>query len=295
MDEPVEPKTAEPLILPAIPERPLDSDCCGGGCVPCVMDIYQQELELWQVECDSITRGETQDTKQDIANQEEILCPKVYKKYKIIRIVNEATDIVRIRCQLPPHQSLGLFLGQHVIISIQLKKIQAFYVRKKNYEKLFFVFFTVKIYSDGRASQIVKNWKVGDSIEVRGPAGHFHYIPNKVGLLLFLNNKMIVILCQVSNQYEISIQFWLLCTCPNNYPILLPKFFLQEPESAPWRYKHGEEIQLGHLTEEIMKKELSSSQIDRVLVLVCGTRSFDKHVLTGLKEIGISEFNIHRF
>lgn len=31
------------------PEKPLDSDCCGGGaCCPCVWDTYFEQLERWQ-------------------------------------------------------------------------------------------------------------------------------------------------------------------------------------------------------------------------------------------------------
>lgn len=30
------------------PVRPLDSDCCGQGCTPCVNDIYEQELTIWR-------------------------------------------------------------------------------------------------------------------------------------------------------------------------------------------------------------------------------------------------------
>ena len=59
-----ETRNAEPLIFPPAPERPLDSDCCGGGCVPCVLDIYEQELQLWQDECARIMRGEGQDSSQ---------------------------------------------------------------------------------------------------------------------------------------------------------------------------------------------------------------------------------------
>ncbi|MFT4197429.1 MAG: oxidoreductase-like domain-containing protein [Pseudoxanthomonas sp.] len=29
---------------PQPPEAPLDSDCCGSGCAPCVYDLYQEEL-----------------------------------------------------------------------------------------------------------------------------------------------------------------------------------------------------------------------------------------------------------
>ena len=29
------------------PERPADDDCCGGGCSPCVWDIYNARLDSW--------------------------------------------------------------------------------------------------------------------------------------------------------------------------------------------------------------------------------------------------------
>ena len=28
-----------------VPWRPLDSDCCGSGCNPCILDIYTQVLK----------------------------------------------------------------------------------------------------------------------------------------------------------------------------------------------------------------------------------------------------------
>ena len=36
--------------LPLPPEKPLESDCCGQGCVPCVKEIYEENLIIWQNE-----------------------------------------------------------------------------------------------------------------------------------------------------------------------------------------------------------------------------------------------------
>ena len=30
----------------SLPVPPLDSDCCGSGCTPCIFDIYEQELKI---------------------------------------------------------------------------------------------------------------------------------------------------------------------------------------------------------------------------------------------------------
>lgn len=43
--------------LPPKPQEPLPEDCCGSGCVPCVTDIYEQELRLWKEECRRIRAG----------------------------------------------------------------------------------------------------------------------------------------------------------------------------------------------------------------------------------------------
>jgi len=35
---------------PTPPRKPEPHECCGTGCIPCVMDIYEEEL--WQYEKD---------------------------------------------------------------------------------------------------------------------------------------------------------------------------------------------------------------------------------------------------
>ena len=47
-------------ILPKKPERPLDSDCCGQGCSPCVLDIYDEDLKIWERECAQIISGQVE-------------------------------------------------------------------------------------------------------------------------------------------------------------------------------------------------------------------------------------------
>ncbi len=37
-------------IVPQPPRKPEPYECCGTGCIPCVMDIYEEEL--WQYEKD---------------------------------------------------------------------------------------------------------------------------------------------------------------------------------------------------------------------------------------------------
>ena len=50
--------------LPRKPERPLDSDCCGQGCVPCVFDLYEEEVKIWEEECREVTERESKEFGQ---------------------------------------------------------------------------------------------------------------------------------------------------------------------------------------------------------------------------------------
>lgn len=58
----MEEETEDDELCPEPPQKPLDSDCCGTGCTPCVFDIYEKELALWEEECERIrSLGSKQD------------------------------------------------------------------------------------------------------------------------------------------------------------------------------------------------------------------------------------------
>jgi hypothetical protein len=42
--------------LPPQPERPLNNDCCGGGCADCVFTLYARDLRRWVREVKEIRR-----------------------------------------------------------------------------------------------------------------------------------------------------------------------------------------------------------------------------------------------
>jgi hypothetical protein len=49
------------------PEKPLPSDCCGGGaCCPCVWDDYFEKLRLWQEQ-----QGESDSKSMSIEQSDE--------------------------------------------------------------------------------------------------------------------------------------------------------------------------------------------------------------------------------
>jgi hypothetical protein len=40
-----------PRDKPPRPLPPEPGDCCGGGCVRCVFDIHDEQLEAWRAAC----------------------------------------------------------------------------------------------------------------------------------------------------------------------------------------------------------------------------------------------------
>jgi len=40
----------EPDEKPLAPPKPLPQDCCGTGCIPCVMDLYDEAMEQYRID-----------------------------------------------------------------------------------------------------------------------------------------------------------------------------------------------------------------------------------------------------
>lgn len=51
---------SEPDDLPPPPERPDPEECCNSGCVPCIMDYYEEAMERWRDKVAAIKRQRAQ-------------------------------------------------------------------------------------------------------------------------------------------------------------------------------------------------------------------------------------------
>ena len=55
--------------LPPEPEKPLNSDCCGGrACCPCVWDVYFEKLAEWR-EAKRVLETQAAETEDDTAQK----------------------------------------------------------------------------------------------------------------------------------------------------------------------------------------------------------------------------------
>ena len=100
--------------LPPEPEKPLQTDCCGSGCSPCVFDLYEKDMELWRKECLL-----TKHSYSRSSSESEHIASLSFSKYTSLELqsvteLNTDTSVYRFR--LPEGTSLKLEIGQHLLL-----------------------------------------------------------------------------------------------------------------------------------------------------------------------------------
>nr|XP_048717212.1 NADH-cytochrome b5 reductase-like isoform X5 [Caretta caretta] len=168
--------------LSLMPTEPLPSQCCGSGCKPCVYDVYQKELAQWEEAKAKKDRSLLSKQKEESSNSE--LNPDTFTAFKISSVEQLTEDTCQYTFQLPGNSSLGLSLGQHIVLRGMVNglEVQRAYtpVSPVNAEGYFEVL--IKCYEAGLMSQYVKSWIEGDTVFWRGPFGGFPYSPNQKSL-----------------------------------------------------------------------------------------------------------------
>ena len=108
--------------LPDAPEEPLPSDCCGGGCVPCVMDIYHEQLEQWlhfkAMPPDQRAKWKEDQKEREKWNKDTTSAVSLaeYRTFTIEKIDQVSGDCFVFTFGLPSDTTLGLQVGQHLVL-----------------------------------------------------------------------------------------------------------------------------------------------------------------------------------
>ena len=108
--------------LPEPPEEPLQGDCCGTGCSPCVFDIYQEELTKWKqlsqmtpeeraARAERKQKGEAKNRLLPVA-----LSKEQYRDFQIIKMKEVCENMFLFEFALPPLSVLGVDIGQHMTL-----------------------------------------------------------------------------------------------------------------------------------------------------------------------------------
>ncbi|KAM7161603.1 NADH-cytochrome b5 reductase-like isoform 1-T1 [Macrochelys suwanniensis] len=294
--------------LSLMPTEPLESQCCGSGCKPCVYDVYQKELAQWEEAKAKKDRSLLTKQKEESSNSE--LKPDTFTAFKISSVEQLTEDTCQYKFELPGNSSLGLSLGQHIVLRGMVNglEVQRAYtpVSPVNAEGYFEVL--IKCYEAGLMSQYIKSWIQGDTVFWRGPFGGFPYSPNQYGELLMLASgtgiaPMLPIL-QYITENEDDETFITLVGCFRTFENIYLKPLLQDQsrywnvrtcyvlsqesslEKLPWSYQ--ENTHTGHITENLMKKMINSCR-RKPFVLICGSVAFNEDMTRSLKAIGLKQ------
>ena len=330
------------------PIPPLPENCCGQGCTPCVNDIYEAELKLWEKAAANNTDQVKNDFEEENADK-DVIFRDIYSAYKIDKIfpVIENTKIFRFslpyfNASLVPERTS---IGQHVILKAPaltdgVKQHSNGYVTRqytilssptcKGYFDIM-----IKLYKNGLASQVIRDWKVGDQVEFRGPFGEFpnrFMKPSETKQIHLLDYDHIILIAagtgiapmvQVINYIledeEIETRLHLLYSCKNSSEILLKDqiksfaefwnfkitYFLTAQgdnisNSANWksqlRYANVETERISIKTIEIyLASRNLEAKSSKNLYLVCGTKQFEVDSINNLKLLQIPENCIFKF
>nr|XP_014347844.1 PREDICTED: NADH-cytochrome b5 reductase-like isoform X3 [Latimeria chalumnae] len=279
------------------PTEPLPSQCCGSGCRPCVFDIYEGELERWT---------------QAKAKKDKSLLTRKREEPKLKSVEQLTEDTYLYTFALPSETSLGLKLGQHIVLrgTVNGLEIQRAYtpVNSVDTTGYFDVLIKVTIYEEGLMSHYIKSWKRGDRVFWRGPFGGFPYRPNQYGQLIMLASgtglaPMLPILQHITANEEDE-TFVILVGCFRTFKDIYMKQLLLEQsrywnirtfyalskeeslEKLSWSYR--ENTHLGRITKSVIANLINSCK-RKPFVLICGSLTFNDDMVSCLKSLGIEE------
>ncbi|XP_046554367.1 NADH-cytochrome b5 reductase-like [Haliotis rubra] len=305
---------------PEKPVKPLDSDCCGNGCVPCVFDIYDEEVKIWEQECLRLKQKDNEpenvSDSEDSGNEEPVLSKDKYRRVKIISVTMETKDSARYRMRLPRGKSLGLSIGQHIIIRGYLDStpVTRQYTPISSVEVKGYFDLLIKIYPKGQMSQIVKRWKEGEYVDVRGPFGSFSYKLNQCQTLYLLAAgtgiaPMSQVIQGILGEEDEETRVRLIYACRTYSDILMKTeldawssfwnfsviYALSQESDEPSRcYRYGDQVHAGRVSDTLLDSELGNKK-ENLLVLICGTKTFEADMIDHLKTLGLSEDKFFRF
>lgn len=310
------------ILFPPKPKEPLDSECCGTGCTPCVFNIFKEKLKRWELDCEEISKGSYVQADNEPSTK-TVISPYEYSKF----VVKEITDDCQ-SCKILRFKKYGcseeepliyynfpVKLGQHVVLKIE-RKTRQYTVLDVTKDGSFTIIF--KIYSTGVLTPFIDKLKVEDIVEMRGPFGkEFIYRPNFYQrLVIFAAGTGIApfsrIIDQVLGSEDDETRIVLYFSCRNETEVLLLGKLKEWTRS--WNFSvayflpkilDAANAQGMHYGMTIFEQKIDSSVIDKLLssfsnkagnlYLICGTKSFEKDMVKYLTNFGITSENIRLF
>lgn len=301
--------------LPLPPEKPLESDCCGQGCNPCVFDIYESDITKWVKNCRRILSSPGDALQGIDDNQLQlaiILAEFTSLQISYIRKISE--NLIIYRFKIPNNKSIHMNPGQHLILGYKVdgSMLTRQYTPVSAIDTVGYFDVFIKIYEHGKMSEKIRQWQVGDYALWRGPFGNFQYRANKYKKIIMLAAgtgvaPMIQIMRYVTDNENDDTCLHLILAV-KYYDDLALKAELDDLkqywnvtieyilscEKDVTKFKYGDKITLGRIDYDFLEKVLLHPS-SNFQVLICGTKSFEKDMIKYLIRSGLAADNYYRF
>ncbi|XP_071563929.1 NADH-cytochrome b5 reductase-like isoform X1 [Temnothorax nylanderi] len=283
------------------PKTPLEEDCCGSGCTPCIFDVHKTLLREWE--------GRKTQAKVKIADN--LLCLLSYKPFVITNISDTSEDYISVcleypECKTENNVSLHLIPGQYVMLH-SWSKSRPYTPIAWTYKSLVFL---VKVYEHGEFSLLLKNAPIGSGINIRGPYGDFKYERNSFRqIVMFSIGSGIAALYPVAkaivdDETELT-RVHLVAGFRSIKHVPLKKELTHLADY--WNFKctlqlsqlndktinlHGFNINAGRLRKTLVADYLQSNDTETTLILICGTSQFNQSMKEWLQEMNYTHIHI---
>lgn len=286
------------------PEYPSESDCCGTGCVPCVLDLYDEEYARWK---------RRQNSERDGLRRDLLLVTK-YKAYAIVSIQQLTDDVYMYTFEVsPPAEGrLPIIYTQHVYL--RLDGVVRPYTPISLNNKCSFDTI-IKIYPNGQFSKILLQKKTNDIIFVRGPYAGINY-KGYDSIVMFCGGTGIAAVLGLiksileNNNCDTLLRLHYSCKTLNS--ILMRKTLLNH--AAYWNcticiyltrahnwsecsksFWFNENIVEGRISQNVIVDIVEKQQTLKTLWLICGNNEFNQYIFESLKNYNIKEDSIKLF
>lgn len=165
--------------LPPPPTKPSNKDCCGRDCAVCVFDLYDQEFQIWENECEKIKQSAvilSQDRSEDKSLKHDCYSDFVVKKLKYL-----TGDVIELELSAanPSLHPLSINPGQHVVMRVKddesssaSRQLTPFNVSHDSFKIM------IKLKLGGTLSKYAQNLREENYVSLRGPFGGLSYKVN---------------------------------------------------------------------------------------------------------------------
>ncbi|XP_069498247.1 NADH-cytochrome b5 reductase-like isoform X3 [Ambystoma mexicanum] len=258
------------------PVQPLPSQCCGSGCTPCIFDIYQKELALWEEakkrnDKNYLTNKETNKKDSNAA----IIDSEMFTAFKLCSVERLTDDTCQYRFELPRGWTLGLTLGQHIVLRGTVNDMEL-----------------------QRAYTPISPVDMEDSFEVLIKYGQLLMLASGTGVA-----PMLPIMQHITGN-EDDETFVTLVGCFRNFKSIYMKPLLQDLslywniktvyalsqeetiDNLPWSYQ--EKTHIGRIDCDVLRSVIDSCR-RKPYVLICGSLTFNEDMVNYLKRLELQE------